>query len=287
MAGTYFAQAREYMPSAGRFVSRDADKFISIGNMQSINLYQYCMSNPVRYIDPSGNDLEDLYPLSRNSINDAVQIKISGNEITIDVYVDFEGNERLTTANGTPCKDLAIAGIENWSGNYLDVFGENVTVSVNVHEKNMFSPILHRYIKISLEEGDGIPRANHGVGEWSNTSDRTIFMHRVDSRVNYTFSDEEYVRTISHEMGHVFGIGDGYADPNAIPNAAPGIYRPDAFELGFIDENDVMRHRLKKLNISNADIGLLILAYWEDAHQSFTEFTGHRQSKYFQQEGKQ
>ena len=116
--------------------------------MQSINLYQYCMSNPVRYIDPSGNDLEDQYPLRRNSINDAVQIKVSGNEIRIDVYVDFEGNERLTTANGTPCKDLAIAGIENWSGNYLDVFGEAVTVSVKVHEKNIFSPLLHRYINL-------------------------------------------------------------------------------------------------------------------------------------------
>lgn len=55
--------------------------------MQSINLYQYCISNPVRYVDPSGNDLEDQYPLRRNSINDAVQIKVSGNEIRIDVYV--------------------------------------------------------------------------------------------------------------------------------------------------------------------------------------------------------
>ena len=208
------------------------------------------------------------------------QYKSSGRTISRSI-------ERLTTADGTPCKDLAIAGIENWSGNYLDVFGEDVTVSVNVHEKNMFSPLLHRYIKINLEEGDGIPRTSHGVGDWSNTSDRTIFMHRVDSRVNYTFSDEEYVRTISHEMGHVFGIGDGYADPDADPKAPPGIYRPDASKLNLVDADDVMVSQYNRMNISNTDIGMLILAYWEDAHQSFADYTGHTQSQYFKQEGKQ
>lgn len=53
-AGMYYAQTREYMPSAGRFASRDQDRFIYIQNIQSINLYNYCMSNPVRYTDPMG-----------------------------------------------------------------------------------------------------------------------------------------------------------------------------------------------------------------------------------------
>ncbi len=272
------------MPSAGRFVSRDKDKFISIKNMKSINLYSYCMSNPVRYTDPSGNDLEDQYPLTANK-NDAVQINVSGNDITIDVYVDFTGDVDLITENGTSCRDMAVAGIENWSGNYLDVFGEDVTVSVNVHEGNAFFWNSQKYVTVDLAVEDGIPRTSHR-GEWSNNSDRTIHMHRVDSRNGITFSDEKYVRTISHEMGHVFGIGDGYADPEADPNADLGIYRPDAHSLGLIDRDDVMRRQFSRLNISNTDIGMLILAYWENAHQSFSDYTGHKQSQYFKQGGK-
>lgn len=100
---TYFAQAREYIPSIGKFASCDLDNYIKIKNSHSINLYNYCMSSPMRYIDPTGNDLEDEYPLTTYFINDAVQINVSGNEITIDVYVDFRGDEDLTTANGTSC----------------------------------------------------------------------------------------------------------------------------------------------------------------------------------------
>ena len=135
-AGTYFALAREYMPSAGRFISRDEDKFISIKNMQSINLYHYCMSNPVWYIDPSGND----------------------------------------------------------------------------------------------------------------------------------------------EMGHVFGIGDGYPDSS--------VGRPDANKLGLIDYEDVMEIHHNKLKISNIDIGMLILAYSSDEYQVFADYAGYKQSQYFHQEGK-
>ena len=84
------------------------------------------------------------------------------------------------------------------------------------------------------------------------------------------------------EMGHVFRIGDGYADPNA----APGIYRPNASKLGLIDADDVMVSQYSRLNISNTDIGMLILAYWENEYQFFADYAGYRQSRYFEQEGK-
>lgn len=287
IAGTYFAQAREYIPSIGKFASRDLDKFISIKNMHSVNLYNYCMSNPVRYIDPSGNDLEDQFPLTVNNENDAVQISVSGNDITIDVYVDFKGDEDLTTENGTSCKDLAIAGIENWSGYYLDVFGEDVKVTVNVHEGDSSIWDSQKYVKIYLKKGNGVSNTSYGL-DWSNTTSKTIKMYRGDSRDDRVYTDDEYTRTVTHEMGHVFGIGDGYGvDPNWLEDRLGITTRQDAADLGLIDRDDVMRKPHNNLNISNTDIGMLILAYSDNEHQSYTDFTGNKQSRYFEQEGKE
>ena len=91
------------------------------------------------------------------------------------------------------------------------------------------------------------------------------------------------------EMGHVFGIGDGYPDTrplNELEKEQGVIRRPDASELGLLDRDDIMVSQFGRLNISNTDIAMLILAYWGDEHQSFTNYTGHKQSKYFQREGK-
>lgn len=285
IAGTYFAQAREYIPSIGKFASRDLDKFISIKNMHSVNLYNYCMSNPVRYIDPSGNDLEDKYPLAIKNKNDAVQISVSGNDITIDVYVDFVGNEDLTTYGRTSCKDLAIAGIESWSGNYLDVFGEDVQVIVNVHEGESSFWDSQKYIKIYLEDNFNTPHTNYGGHPWSCPSDCTIYMYRWDPRNDIPYTDEQYARTMTHEMGHVFGIDDGYEDKSKIMNGETK--RPDAADLGLIDTDDVMRSQFMKLNVSNTDIGMLILAYSNYEFQSYADYTGHTKSQYFEQEGKE
>lgn len=49
--------------------------------------------------------------------------------------------------------------------------------------------------------------------------------------------------------------------------------RPDAFELGFMDEYDILRHRGEELNVSNTGIGMLILVYWRDEYQSFADYT--------------
>lgn len=52
-SGNYFAQAREYMPGEGRFVSADAFGG-SIGLPVSLNDYLYCFNNPLIYLDLFG-----------------------------------------------------------------------------------------------------------------------------------------------------------------------------------------------------------------------------------------
>ena len=54
--GLYYYKARYYDPEIGRFLTRDTWE----GNYkrpQSLNRYVYCMNNPLRYADPTGNRL--------------------------------------------------------------------------------------------------------------------------------------------------------------------------------------------------------------------------------------
>ena len=56
VAGTYFAQAREYVPGVGRFGGEDWIKG-SISYPTSLNAYGYCYGNPMVWVDRNG-----LYP---------------------------------------------------------------------------------------------------------------------------------------------------------------------------------------------------------------------------------
>ena len=56
IAGTYYAQAREYQAEVGRFVSEDFVGGVT-GHPYSINRYQYCAENPLAYIDLNGKFL--------------------------------------------------------------------------------------------------------------------------------------------------------------------------------------------------------------------------------------
>ncbi|MCL2152522.1 MAG: hypothetical protein FWH57_06120, partial [Oscillospiraceae bacterium] len=69
LAGSYFAQAREYNPLTSRWLSPDPllstgynpndSSGLNIYNiMQSANLYVFCLNNPLRWIDPSGMIIE-------------------------------------------------------------------------------------------------------------------------------------------------------------------------------------------------------------------------------------
>lgn len=59
IAGTYFAQSREYNIYTGQFISKDQDAFLDMNRPYSLNQYAYCVSNPLRYIDPMGFDADD------------------------------------------------------------------------------------------------------------------------------------------------------------------------------------------------------------------------------------
>jgi RHS repeat-associated protein len=53
--GLYYYNARYYDPAIGRFISPDNNTSQPF-NPQNLNRYSYCLNNPLKYTDPSGND---------------------------------------------------------------------------------------------------------------------------------------------------------------------------------------------------------------------------------------
>ena len=52
--GLYYLNARYYDPEIGRFISPDSIEYLSPETINGLNVYAYCLNNPVMYTDPSG-----------------------------------------------------------------------------------------------------------------------------------------------------------------------------------------------------------------------------------------
>ena len=52
--GFYFLQSRYYDPEVGRFLNMDSIEYADPESVNGINLYSYCINDPVNYIDPFG-----------------------------------------------------------------------------------------------------------------------------------------------------------------------------------------------------------------------------------------
>ena len=53
--GLYYCNARYYDPQTGRFISADSTDYLDPSSMNGMNLYAYCINNPVNYFDRSGH----------------------------------------------------------------------------------------------------------------------------------------------------------------------------------------------------------------------------------------
>lgn len=58
--GFYFLQTRYYDPEVGRFLNMDSVEYADPESVNGINLYSYCINDPVNYYDPSGHFIISL-----------------------------------------------------------------------------------------------------------------------------------------------------------------------------------------------------------------------------------
>ena len=88
--GMYYYEARYYAPPV--FSSRDP----MFEKYSWMSPYAYCANNPVKYVDPSGNDIEaadDIVITGKN--NSSVTVKTDLVDIEVNTNIDFGGNHEV------------------------------------------------------------------------------------------------------------------------------------------------------------------------------------------------
>lgn len=90
-SGLYYYGARYYDPEIGRFLTRDT-LYGEIKAPQTLNRYVYCLNNPLKYIDPTGNEsddpqkaVEDIFERLKNispEISAEIQEKVDSGELS-------------------------------------------------------------------------------------------------------------------------------------------------------------------------------------------------------------
>ena len=85
--GLYFLKSRYYDPEVGRFISLDNVFYVNNCRINGVNLYAYCINNPVMYIDTIG-----LFPRKIISRNPYIGIDDAGTE-NEHVHIKYNGKE--------------------------------------------------------------------------------------------------------------------------------------------------------------------------------------------------
>ena len=139
ISGSYFAQAREYMPEAGRFMGED----IISGRStipKTFNRYGYCWLNPIRYIDLNGKDPitpQQARDMAWEFWEDQVQKVVSEIENEID-SIQNDINETID-AGIQMAKDAAEAvgngiktTVKNTTDNVMNITNNGVQLIRNI-----------------------------------------------------------------------------------------------------------------------------------------------------------
>ena len=223
--------------------------------------------------------------------DDAVQISVSGNVVTIDVFVDIQGDTTTMIPNSSggyySTLDLTIQGLESISGVYVGVFGQIVAVEVDVHQGSSPSwaclprEITQNFVPVNLHDRPGVSTLTRPRSGWSPASPGAvdIFSHfdSGDPRTYWQF------RNVSiHEFLHMLGVNDANREWRRNEDGELYSDRPDADMLDdiFLEVMGFGIHE-QDMHISQYTIMMMIYALTSGEWQRFMEYEGGPQSNVF------
>ncbi len=233
VAGTYFAQAREYVSGHGRFAEVDRIKG-DIALPFTLDCYGYCWGNPIKWVDVNGKEPND------SEYTGVVYLNVESGAYTMGhaaiLLVRENGKGDLYSYVGTPSPTV-IAGYNDAYVNYAyDVDISTVIKKDNKNEKGYLFSVITRtqednadpynrgiFIPITNSQGEDIRKAAEVTkkavnGTGKDEKDYNLFFNNCDQNAR------SWIKAGGIEVDKggfwwlLFGV-TGYAVENIRPNS--------------------------------------------------------------------
>ena len=144
----YWLSSRFYVPELGRFLTPDDIEYLDSESINGLNLYCYCLNNPVMYVDPSGHftllsvGISLGFALLFEFIDDmSSDGKIGGDKDGWDYFGAFVSG--------------LLGGMEGTAGIFLGIFGDlfDSMISGDIHAEGTISTLLNIGISALVSVG--------------------------------------------------------------------------------------------------------------------------------------
>ena len=81
----YYCNLRYYSPKICRFIQQDNVEYLDLESFNGLNLYCYCMNNPISYYDPSGHSGISFFDEFVKKLQEIIA-KLTFDLVTFDFY---------------------------------------------------------------------------------------------------------------------------------------------------------------------------------------------------------
>ncbi len=114
--GLYYLQTRYYDPEVGRFISQDSLEYAAPETINGLNLYAYCLNNPVMNVDPTGNSWSSFWSgvgnwFKKNWVKIAVGAAMIVAGAVVTFFTASMGTAGLMAAGGALLASAKAVGI--------------------------------------------------------------------------------------------------------------------------------------------------------------------------------
>ena len=185
----YYAQARYYDGNIGRFISRDKDRFSTIIDAETFNVYEYCQNRPIDYVDYTGNDYEAA---SRGTNAHTILEHHAQKTIGPNVQINYRINGGAYHSKG----EYGLADIVVFNGPVAEIYEIKPASYLN-NKKVVNNPYYYKYqilpddmdkrktkFQLGIEQKDGYVNA-YNFYESNNAKYNGIAVNRAISGTNY------------------------------------------------------------------------------------------------------
>lgn len=221
--GLYYLRSRYYDSYAARFISEDT----YMGNPNdplSLNLYTYCVNNPIKYIDPSGN----VYITNGSKGNDvkviqaALGVSVTGvyDKKTEAAVNKYKNDHKL----GNTGKNQGVVGDQTYAS---IISGRTVSVKEinSMKEKSgssggsstnygMYSGTIASYVGVSTDVANRISNATVPGAPYSTTVGTSVISNAKPSNDIFTNNTGNKNATLFSNVSVVTTLASRYSNNN-------------------------------------------------------------------------